>query len=127
VSEVIALPVPESSATWTSRSGKGAASELIASVHLLRQGYHVYRSMAGTAPFDLVAYRDGVLLRVEVKSATMKPGNDRYAPCFTWPANEDWDLLLVADDETGKCVEITSHNPSVGRNQFREHYGFMAL
>lgn len=72
----------------------GAASELRACAVLLDSGYSVFRSESPNAPFDLVAYQDGQLLRVEVK--TLSPATSTsYAPVFTWPTNEEWDLLII--------------------------------
>ena len=51
---------------------KGALSELRACVDLLGRGFHVYRSMSPSSPWDLVvAIPSGRMLRVEVKSAVV--------------------------------------------------------
>lgn len=51
---------------------KGALSELRAAVDLLARGYHVYRSMSSSAPWDIVvAIPSGRLVRVEVKTAVL--------------------------------------------------------
>lgn len=51
---------------------KGALSELRACVDLLARGFHVYRSMSASAPWDLVvAIPSGRMVRVEVKSAVV--------------------------------------------------------
>lgn len=73
---------------------RGAASELRACAALMDQGYHVFRCEAPTAPFDLVAYRDGICLRVEVKTGSTHPDRPN-SPTFTWPRNDEWDLLVI--------------------------------
>lgn len=47
----------------------GAACELIVSADLIRKGHDVYRALSPSAPFDLVSHMDGVLTRVEVRTA----------------------------------------------------------
>ena len=73
---------------------RGAASELLASAHLMSLGYHVFRALAANCPFDLFAYKDGETLRVEVKSSTYRP-DDRYNPSFPKPRNDEWDILAI--------------------------------
>jgi hypothetical protein len=113
------------STPWPSRTAKGAASELVACAYLMRQGWHVYRCESPTAPFDLAAYRDGRLLRVEVKSIYW-PGADDFGvgPSTAWPTNDEWDLLVVADPNNGSCIEIVTHDAHEGRNQIRAIHGF---
>src|SRR5579872_6612397 len=54
----------------------GAASELIASADLLLRGFDVFRAVAAACPCDLVAMKDGALIRIEVKSGLQKPPPD---------------------------------------------------
>lgn len=77
---------------------RGAASELIASAHLMELGYHVFRSLSASCPCDLIAYKGGELLRVEVKSASIMAGKT-YNPSFPRPSNDEWDLLVVVSDD----------------------------
>jgi PD-(D/E)XK endonuclease len=114
--------VTEGSA-WRNGSTKGAASELIACVHLMRQGWHVFRCESPSCPFDLAAYRNGEFVRVEVKSITWT-NRARYAPAIPWPVNDEWDLLIAVDPDTCRCYEITSHDPKEGRQVIRTAYGF---
>lgn len=48
-------------------SSIGAACELIVCADLLSKGYHVFRSMSPTAPYDLVVTMKEKTIRVEVK------------------------------------------------------------
>lgn len=81
----------------TNRVQTGAASELIASAHLLKSGYHVYRALTAIAPVDLIAIRgDEPPIRVEVKSGCVSAAD--YHTFFT-PKSDNWDLLIVVDRE----------------------------
>lgn len=64
----------------------------------MQQGFDVFRSVAPHAPFDLAAYRDGRLLRVEVKTLG-KPATPTIVPVFGWPTNDEWDILVVVGDQ----------------------------
>lgn len=46
----------------------GAISELRVSVDLLRQGVHIFRALSPNCPCDLVILRNGIALRVEVRT-----------------------------------------------------------
>jgi hypothetical protein len=109
-------PVRLSSATT------GAASELIACAELMRLGYCVYRCESPHAPFDLVAYRDGRCLRVEVKTLAVS----EYAPSFTAPTNSEWDLLALVS----RAGEVFLFEPSLNvgeiRAAIRTHFGLPA-
>jgi hypothetical protein len=100
----------------------GAASELRAAAHLLAQGYDVYRSVADHATFDMIAHRNGELIRVEVKTVS-KPKAEHNLPPFGWPVNDDWDLLLiVAPDVVFQFWAGSATRDSAG-DAIREHYG----
>jgi len=43
---------------------------------LTAKHYHIFNQVSGKAPFDLVAYRDGELRRVSVKSCNKDPRKD---------------------------------------------------
>lgn len=50
----------------------GAVSELMASTDLMLKGYHVFRALSPSCPCDLIAFKDGVSLRVEVRSVSLR-------------------------------------------------------
>lgn len=110
------------------RTHHGAASELQACAALLKAGYHVFRSETPSAPFDLVAYKNGKLVGVEVKSLTMKSGENadgvKYAPVFSWPSNGQWDLLIVVAPERVFCFDSKTTQPEA-RDALRRHYGYV--
>ena len=47
----------------------GVFSELTVAMDLIKRGYDVFMSMHPNSPFDMVAHKDGKLLRVEAKTA----------------------------------------------------------
>lgn len=122
MAEVVLEDVP---AADLNRSDKGAASELLACTALMRAGYFVYRAESPSAPFDLVAYRDGQCFRVEVKSIVPQ-ARESYAPTFGWPTNTLWDLLAVVGIDR---VFFFDSNTTIdeARDVVRSHYGHEPL
>jgi|SRR5689334_2247094 len=51
-----------------SKTQIAAMSESMVEYELTKQGWHVFKQTTGKAPFDLVAYQDGRMIRVSVKS-----------------------------------------------------------
>lgn len=87
----LAMSLPSN---YTGKVARGAASELLASAHLMAQGYHVFRALAASCPCDLIAWRaDEPALRVEVKT-----GNP-VRSTLPAPSNDEWDLLLVVHSD----------------------------
>lgn len=113
------------------RCAIGAINELRASSHLMAAGYYVYRCLAPHAPFDLVAYRDGRCLRVEVKSISYPNGffqrdlDDviyKQAPTFGWPTNDQWDVLVIVGEDRCFCFDSDTPREDV-KATIRKHYG----
>lgn len=50
------------------RKHKGAHKELIACTWLLEQGYEVYRNVSSCGAVDIIAEKDGILIRFDIKS-----------------------------------------------------------
>lgn len=107
------------------RGVTGAASELVVCAELMRLGYHVFRCESPTAPFDLVAYRDGQCLRVEVKSLSFQQNS---APVVSVPTNDEWDLVAYVGRDAD--VFVFQPQPSADalrrlvHDRVRAHYGF---
>jgi len=57
----------------------GSLGEARVIAELTRQRFHVFNQATGKAPFDLVAYKEGKLLRVSVKSVMKKDKNGVYS------------------------------------------------
>lgn len=114
------------SETPPSKVTVGATNELIASAELMRLGYFVYRCESPSAPFDLVAYRDGRCFRVEVKTITISP-LDKFAPTFTSPVNDEWDLLAIVGQEADVFLFAAGTPRLEMRNTIRAHFGYPAM
>jgi hypothetical protein len=58
-----------------STATKGAVSEYLAVVDMLRRGWHVFRSVSPACPWDVIAaLPDGRLVKIEIKSAVIDRG-----------------------------------------------------
>jgi len=89
----------------------GAMGEMAASAYLLQKGYLAFRNVSPHGPFDLVAYRDGTLDRVEVKASTRNNRTGRRY--FSWPVNDEWDRLIVIDAESMTCALDLYHDDAI--------------
>lgn len=56
----------------------GAIGEAKVIARLTEERYHVFNQVTGKAPFDLVAYKDGEMKRVSVKSIEKKNKDGNY-------------------------------------------------
>lgn len=116
--------------SYIGRGHKGAACELLASAHLLSKGAQVFRSVSPHSPFDLVAYRNGTLYRVEVKAINHGgicriDGTKGYSPPEpSMPTNDEWDLLVcVGYDDRCFAFEKAASRLAI-RNSLRKAYGY---
>jgi hypothetical protein len=48
----------------------GSVAELFVATYLMTRGYYVFRALSPTGPFDLVAFKNGKTLKIEVKTGT---------------------------------------------------------
>lgn len=83
-------------------SQRGAWAEAIASAHLLQQGYEVFQGI-GNASCDILALKDGVAERVEVKAATHSPGSTNRPSIWVGDRAKFDKLLVVMPD--GEVLE----------------------
>jgi len=60
---------------------EGAARELVVTTDLLRRGFEVYRSACPHSSFDLIAYKAGFVIRIEVKGEGRAPANSPVGAC----------------------------------------------
>lgn len=82
------------------RGTVGAWAELVAAIDLMGRGFDVYRAVAPHAPFDLVAHKQGRLLRVEVRT-----GRRSAAGVPTCSRAGTYDLLAIVLPQEGGVVE----------------------
>jgi hypothetical protein len=61
----------------------GALSELIIASDLLRRHYEVFRSVSPSCSCDLIALRNGVSLRIEVRTGSVIYGNGGHTVRWT--------------------------------------------
>ena len=62
------------------KTHSGQVSELKVMADLAVKGYHIFNQISGKAPFDIIAYKDGVLKRISIKSTTKQPNTiGKYA------------------------------------------------
>jgi hypothetical protein len=57
----------------------GAAREAICMADLISRGFEVFHAFAGNTSFDIVAYKYGFLLRIEVKGMPAFPRTSPFA------------------------------------------------
>jgi hypothetical protein len=72
------------------RAHTGAANELLVASDLIKKGYDIFRSESPHAPFDLVAHKDGVLLRIEVRTGQRLANGKTSVGRFG-----HWDVLAI--------------------------------
>lgn len=77
----------------------GAAGELRVAADLLMRGYQVYRAIHFGAPCDLVTFKDGRFLRVEVKSKMDKKELAKNWPRSRSPKNYDVLAIIYRDGQ----------------------------
>lgn len=53
-------------------SDHGALNELRVSIDLMAKGYKLFRALNPNSPFDLVAYKEDKLYRIEVRTGVFK-------------------------------------------------------
>ncbi|MGL5189983.1 MAG: group I intron-associated PD-(D/E)XK endonuclease [Cetobacterium sp.] len=84
----------------------GAAAEMLVASRFFSAGYEVYHPLATQSKADLVVYKDGQFLKVQVKKATpVTIGNStshqvRLGGCGRAMYSEgDYDIMAVADGD----------------------------
>jgi len=80
----------------------GTISELLVCANLLGQGFEVFRSVNPASPFDMVAFKDNELYKVEVKSGYLNEANILQYPPIK---KELFDILAIV---IGKRILYTS-------------------
>ncbi len=88
----------------------GARSEHLAVVHLLDEGFSVFRAVGAHAPYDLIAVRGQTVLKVEVRSGTRWKGSDRkdgFSKKVNDPSNPPDIFLVVFPDGDIKVVRAS--------------------
>jgi Holliday junction resolvase-like predicted endonuclease len=89
---------------------EGAAREAICKADLLRRGFEVFIAGAGNTSFDIVAYKHGILLRVEVKGGHHKiPSTSPVASICKSLDCRKFDVLAAVEGNTVRYLRSLFH------------------
>jgi hypothetical protein len=96
-----------------SPSTLGAISELVASANLARKGFDVFRAISPACPCDLIAFKGGVSVRVEVRTAYVAHDGCIRAGIYTKDKGS-FDVLAAVIDGTQVAYwpELDGSNPA---------------
>jgi hypothetical protein len=101
--------------TKISPGSMGALSELVVCSDLLRMGYSVFRSVSQCAPFDVIAYKNDIMKRIEIRTGyKLKNGKLMFSGHNGIPYNK-FDLYAVydkADNSIAYIPELEDKNES---------------
>lgn len=81
------------------RGNRGAVSELIAAADLLNNGFEIFRALSQHCSCDLIAMKDNVMHRIEVRTGTVYKGSGKLN--FPYNSRRDegrFDVLAVVVD-----------------------------
>jgi len=85
----------------------GAISELLVCIDLIRRSYYVFRSLTSNCPCDLLAMKDGKVLKIEVKTASKSKVTGKILPDFTKLPWHEFDVFAaVIDGEVQYIPEL---------------------
>src|SRR3990167_2661208 len=87
-----------------SSSKKGARSELIACIWLINSGYEVFRGVHSDGFADIVAYRTGNFILIDVKTLSINNNRIPYHQPLKTNQIEKGVRLLTVHPVTGKCT-----------------------
>jgi Holliday junction resolvase-like predicted endonuclease len=91
----------------------GTLAEAKATVTLIQQGFTVFTSASGKAPFDLIAYRDGRMYRIEVKGtsgASPTPYGSIEVKISTTRSNRTTNTLRRFDASKSDILAVYVHS-----------------
>jgi len=77
---------------------KGVIHEMTATIWLMTQGYQVFKNVCPSGPIDLIAIRDTEIIRIDVKTATLKRQADgvmRYNAAFLTQEQESIGVKML--------------------------------
>lgn len=91
---------PGQFSTLMSTGMRGAVGELTVSADLINKGYEVFRSVSQCASCDLIALRDGVAVRVEVRTAAIYKPTGKLCYSIINPDKADVGALVTINGIT---------------------------
>ena len=89
-----------------SPSSTGALGELRVSIDLMRRGYEVFRALSPSSPCDLIAMKDGKVLRIEVRTARRDGKGNPYFPRKIRDQGRQDHFALALQDEIVYTPEL---------------------
>jgi len=99
VAQVPETPIDEGkSVNELSGCYKGVIHEMTATIWLMTQGYQVFKNVCPSGPIDLIAIRDTEIIRIDVKTATLKRQADgvmRYNAAFLTQEQESIGVKML--------------------------------
>ena len=75
----------------------GTMSELRIALDLLARGYEVFRTMSTNSHFDIVAFKNGDIFKIEVKTGYKSHATGKLE--FPRHSHDDWDVMGVCINE----------------------------
>src|ERR1017187_5285102 len=91
---------------------EGAAREAVVTADLLRRGFDVFSAACGNPPFDLVAYKSGIMLRVEVKGSNTRVPRSGPVGSTSRASKVDcrkFDVLAAVDGQSVRYIRSILH------------------
>ncbi len=81
----------------------GSFSELIAATWLMKQGYEVYRNLSACGKVDLLAERNGELIKIDVKTAHTRKDGSFYRPTSEIKLQNAQNISILFAFPSGDC------------------------
>jgi len=91
----------------------GAMHELVASIELMRAGFHVFRALSPHCLCDLIALKDKMILRIEVKTG-LRNKNGKINASTSGIDHARYDLLAIVFHD-GNILWSKSHEQRFDR------------
>jgi len=88
----------------------GALAELIVGIDLIRKGYDTFKSITPCSKFDLVAFKNGAIYKIEVKTAHKL---DKGKVSFSPHRHADHDILALYVAETQEILYLRSNGQRI--------------
>jgi Holliday junction resolvase-like predicted endonuclease len=88
----------------------GTISEMMVCQDLLKSGYYVFRSISPNSPFDIIASKNGSLIKIEVRTAAKRIDGSWGVNKKTGHENDMYDTIAAVLVGTGEIKYIPPIN-----------------
>ena len=92
------------------RNTVGAAGELIVAVHLMAQGFHVFRALSPSCPCDLFVLKNGKSIAIEVRKGA-EGQREEGTFCFNRKARDCADYYAVYLPDSVRFIKNSGDIP----------------